>query len=63
MKWEIVLGKFAWSLKYVYVVSIGLFLHLNIDAYAYVFVKMTNILLIPNENVKRLDSGRMESYT
>lgn len=57
------MGKFAWSLKYVYVVSIGLFVHLNIDAYAYVFVKMTNILLIPNENVKRLDSGRIESYT
>lgn len=39
------------------------FLHLNMNTYAYVFVKMMNILLIPNENIKGLNSGRIESYT
>lgn len=33
------------------------------NTYAYVFVKMMNILLIPNESVKRLNSDRIVSYT
>lgn len=33
------------------------------NTYAYVFVKVMNILLIPNESVKRLNSDRIVSYT